>query len=264
MAILEQTFTWAEWLDSFKVKPKDYRPGCHASISSGNDSFTSFVTFDGAVKMAHEGWPEGAERVRDIASRISEVLTSTIEQTNYVHGVVGHNLDVGAYMVGSPECFTSPETIHIDLIGSRLVKVIVSAACNCDRSSSTYERRGAAIVAMIQAMELNGYTCEVWANYDSSDRHLRAQMYLSIKLKNYGDTLDLDRIAFALVHPSHFRRLVFAQMEKVIKKTYGSSHAETAHETGDVYVHRDECVFSTDNDAAEWAERKIADLQGRN
>ena len=150
---------------------------------------------------------------------------------------------------------------HIDLAGTRLVKLVISAVCNQDRDGDVYERRGAAIVATIQAIELNGYTCELWANYDAHDRRTGADIHLAIKLKSYGDALDLDRVAFALSHPAHFRRLVFAQLEKMTDTPCGPLSSRDAADKGDVYVGLTECVYHTDQDAAEWAKRKIAELQ---
>lgn len=260
MKTLGQRFeSWGDWVNVASFEGKDYGTnGPFSSDWSGN------ATYKECASMAREGWPEGAEKVKAISERIGEILTSTIEQTIFNHAVVGHNLDVGAYLAGSPECFTSPEPLKIDLQGTRLVKMVVSGCCSSTRTSLEYQTRGAAIVAMIQALELNGYSLEVWLNFAAMDRRTDTLIGLDVKLKDFGDALDLDRVTFATVHTGHFRRLVFGQIEKTIGMTCAPLSPRDAQNKGDIYIGTDDGEYSDEAEAAEWVKGKLAGIQGQN
>jgi hypothetical protein len=82
---------------------------------------------------------------------------------------------------------------------------------SCAVSHEEIERRGAAISSLIILLERAGIRVQLTGGfYSEAGNHL---LDLEVLLKGYGESLDIDRVAFVLGHASSLRRILFAVME---------------------------------------------------
>jgi len=110
----------------------------------------------------------------------------------------------------------------------RVVSVIVNIGGNCDVTAETYRNRGAAALAVIDALESAGARVEVTLRQRSKLNKARLYNFAAV-VKRAEDVLELDRMAFLLMHASVQRRFMFRLREQSaggpewIKGSYGHS-----------------------------------------
>jgi hypothetical protein len=97
--------------------------------------------------------------------------------------------------------------------------------------------RGVAVLAVVDAMEKQGRSCEVVAVESiNSYGAKRGQWEIEVPIKRAGESADLDRMAFVLAHPSFLRRLIFCAQDILDLNDSGYGQCrETLLDKGDLY-----------------------------
>lgn len=176
------------------------------------DSWDFGLGWDGAVKMATtDGWPEGLERLRAAGRAIESCIAIRIHTTQVIHDTSGASVDIGAFMTGEPECFISHEPDVKDGHG-RVVTIAVQTSINAGVIAKRVETRGAAVLALVDMLELAGYQADLLL-ISSVAGHKRVGIEEVVPVKQAGRVLDPGRMAFALMHPAAQRRISFSCQE---------------------------------------------------
>jgi len=201
-----------QWLTLCARKPKISGA---ASRRRGDRSWAGTDSFEEAMKLAREGWAEGLKDISDLSEEIWDVVGQEIKKQDFHYDVQGCVLDVDRFLVGEPENMI--EFHEEEEIGhGKIVKIRVNNVASCGVSAKTMFLRGAAVVALIDALEKLGFSCEVYTA-DALARRWRGDeevLQYEVELRGPGDVLDMDRLAFGLAHPSWLRRMVFSAMEQ--------------------------------------------------
>lgn len=170
------------------------------------------------------------------------------------HDVSGTDVDVGRFLDGEPECM-------VDFQPGPAQRRTVTVAFNVFISSGVdrqrFLRRGAAIAALVDALERSGLRCEVIMHFRGMGR--REVLDVETVLKPVAEPLDLERLAFAACDVSVCRRLVLAygaaltERESCWHPKHGARPAPE-RKVGDVYL--DGLVlggpWGSDREAAAW------------
>lgn len=183
-----------------------------SSHRRGNADWSGTDTFDDAVEMAlTRGWPAGRELFYDCQAAIPQ--TKKIFESE-IYEVAGPIPIIQIYNTGDPACMM--DWNHDRRANNPIVKIDASIARSVNIKIQTIAQRGAALVSLINRLELEGYSVEVnmvdyrrgnsWGN--------RKDFYCRVAFKAAGEQLDLDRTAMALAHASTFRRFCFAIVEQ--------------------------------------------------
>lgn len=192
---------------SRKISGKDY--------SSDKFPWSGTETWDQAMELAQKGWAEGLKDIKAMSEKIWSVVGQEIQKTTFTFDVTGSVPDVDRFLLGEPENMVQFQ--QEDSVGhGKIVKIYVNSSASCGVSAETMFVRGAAVVALVDALENLGFSCEVEtadavAGQWTGDEEI---LQYHVMLKRAGGALDLDRLAFALAQPAWFRRLVFSAMEK--------------------------------------------------
>lgn len=208
--LVEQRFdTWEGFLTHVSAKPTVCDP--HSEYE--NDRFCRFSqtkSYGEAFGLASSGWKDGASKLRETERQVAGLLPRGADIVGE-YAEAGDEVDVGRYLDGEPE-----NMIEYQLSESRkpVVRFVVSVTANSEVSTDAIFNRGAAVAAAIDALESSGVRCEVWASFDTDGAYNygirnRAQ----VKVKGDSEALDIDRLAFAVCHPSMLRRLCFRLKE---------------------------------------------------
>jgi hypothetical protein len=156
-------------------------------------------TYAEALKLAEYGWPDGRKEVRAIADNLS--LADKVHRQEIVYDVVGDCWDMGKAVAGEPECAMSFEDYPEEQNGLNIVKIIVNTAFSGGIDESIIRARGAAILALLEALETAGKRLELWAIFSENNGY-----DVRVCVKHSDETAQDDLIAFALAHPSFSRR----------------------------------------------------------
>lgn len=183
----------------------------------GSKAFTGTSSMAETLDLARYGWPEGTALLQDAADEITvqPAMGETV-RPDIFYDVAGSEPDVGRYLSGEPENmidFQLPPAPQ-----GNVVEVAVEVAQSREVSTEQIMRRGAAVLAAVEAMQINGYSTAVSvATQVSSCRYPSRDLIHYVPVIKPGTYADIDRLAFAIAHPSFFRRLIFAASENTPK-----------------------------------------------
>lgn len=207
-----------------------------SSTEVGKLDFYGTPNREVAFKLASMGWSEG----RKLISKARAQMPKASAKVRIVEWDVG-----GAYpdsaraSAGVPDCMvTNGNVVEFP---SQIIRIVVSASTPWSTPTPEYINRGAAILSAIEAAELCGYAVQV--EVEETSYRFKEGFSCSILLKQAGQPIDLDSLAFFLIHPSSLRRVFFALIEtenKLINMHNGygkpTHRPKTMHQPGDIYL----------------------------
>lgn len=185
---------------------------------SGSRGWFQSANFADAQGLAFN-WPEGADRVNRLRALVSlgnVRPNKTVEATRKAPG----RIHMGRVMAGNPYGFVRTVDAPDLTKGSarNVVDILVNACVSSGVSTETIEARGAAMLALAEALEQSGKRVRItvgMANEGGGGRQSKAKgMLYRIVVKQPGQPLNLNSVAFAVAHPSFFRRFIFSAMER--------------------------------------------------
>jgi len=215
MAIHDRFYTYDQWLDHV-ANPTPYGfAGSPVSKNHGNESWAGTKTFGESLDLARKGWSEGLETIKAMSEEIWKVVGQEIKKQTFQYDVCGDVVDVDRYLSGEPENmiqFTEEQAVG----HGKIIKIWVNTVASVGVTKETMFYRGAAVVALVDALEKLGFSCEVSTIDAISERWSGDKNVLryNVLLRGAGEALDLDRLAFALANASWLRRLIFSAMEQ--------------------------------------------------
>lgn len=180
----------------------------------GREEFYGTSSFAEAVKLAREGWRDGVARVQEIRATIGSAVQSLVSSRSESIGydVFGEYVDIGRFLTGEPECFGV--RVSDDSHSKRIVRINVNLGVSGSVSHESIFARGAVVIAAIDVIESTGARVEVYGVHGSLKCDKRKLHETHVLLKSANQPLDIDRLVFALCHPSSVRRLSFSVFEK--------------------------------------------------
>jgi hypothetical protein len=236
------------------------------------DSFYGCANVEDAKRLAKFGWPEGRLAVEAMKVRIESRLGRHGRTFQCRWDVEGAVVDVGAYVSGEPECMVTFDEVETEKVG--FVDIHFSAAVSAAVSTNEMIRNGAAIAALIDALESMGKRVRLrWERSSSKQpgKNLAPLISLSVVLKEYDQPLDLDRVAFFLTSPCARRALpwsIYTLAPKKIREWCGlhkgsagpSTHPDNHPKYKNAEVWVSAMISETDEGCVEWVLAKLAEL----
>lgn len=172
------------------------------------------ATFDDAVGLAREGWTDELDTALELAESAvtmaeKEHMTDSFNQP--VWDVTGAQVDVGAYLAGTPECMIDyPLTVTSK--AGRVITLCASVIYSGSLDSETVIKRGRVIAALALALSRLGHNVELWA--DLTGKNAGGKLQVRVLVKGADDELDPAKVMYAFAHPSMLRQLHFSVLEK--------------------------------------------------
>jgi hypothetical protein len=259
---------WGEFLTFVNRKPPSN--GSNAShYTSYQGGFEGTRTFQEAIDLATKGWDEGTKLVDKLSSPLVDKVASKIVRFDPVYDVEGGAIDMGRYIEGIPESCLRFEETTINGPGRKLFKIVMDCTVSAGVSKQVMQARGAAMVALVQCLEMSGIRCRVEVlpyctsnhGYGKED-HKKIAYSVRVCVKDYEQGLDLPRLVYAMAHPSVLRRLGFVSVSQHGKDfdnfiSSGSvvTNPEPGFDRGDLFLgggHVDNVEWANPESAKEW------------
>ena len=211
--VIEYNVSWDECMADMQRPPNEGwdEP---ASLESDREAerFTGTRTFDDAVQIAISGWDEGRDAIGS-GVEFAKAKQASFKRPDWEYGVAGQRACVPSYCAGVPN-----HMVWMDDTSNRnampIVKIYADVGATWFTSAEAMTRKGSAIVALIDQIEQSGQRVELIAckrNDTKGYEHKEQRIFITVKRAD--EVVDLDRIAFALAHPSMNRRITFRIME---------------------------------------------------
>lgn len=167
-------------------------------------------TLSDAMKLAATGWHVGTD---DILNKLDAIKhDETMEQRGYQWDVVGQQFDIGAVLSGEPECWLKEDYQPT----RKFVSICINLSLSGGISENALTRRGAAVIALVDKLQDEGYIVELKAvqGIDCLFTPPNGTGKHHYHWLNFGmSPLDLDEASFVLAHPAFFRQMGFALMD---------------------------------------------------
>ena len=196
----------------------------HSRDNTSSGTWDLNANFDATVQLAKFGWPDGANRVKALAGKLTTNLSHLIEMPVISYDVMGENFDAGVFCEGKPECFFDIHSQIEEFTGTgKIVRLVFNSTASCGISAQVMAAKGAMICALIQCLEIAGIRVEVILTFATRGQKTYG---VEVPIKDADQNLDLDRLVFSLAHPACFRRLGFSVLEssETFAKDCGGSY----------------------------------------
>lgn len=199
--------SWDAFIADLKSKP--HHPAWNDDQSSigVSEDFAGSRSWEHSLELAEQGCPATREAV-DSAS--FKVAVDRLPEFDFAP--VGVFPCIPAYAAGAPEDMFTPSEW-----GQEIPKPVVQIYVNITASGCVDKEylinRGAAIVQLIDRVQLAGQRVELVGCFHA--KHGDNTFDFSVVIKRPEEIVDLDRIAYAVAHPSMLRRSMFRIMECV-------------------------------------------------
>jgi len=194
------------------------------------------ATLGEAVDLARHGWPEGWRRMKALRDAIFAKMASQVHRDVVQFRIAGGAVNVARFLSGRPDCFMARVKSNQvkDLRSRKVLKMVVNVGARASVSSDTFFARGAAAVTLIEALERAGIRVQV-DMLSLATNGVGRQVRVACRLKEAGEVIQLDKLAFCLAHPALHRKLNFALRLKH-SGWIGGSIDVPLDQRGDIYI----------------------------
>lgn len=190
-------------------------------------------TYDKAVDFLSNGYSVNLEKFKEAANDMK--VAGEVQKVRPHNSIVGFLPNVPNALQGLPLSMINLERQPQKI---KSISILYSPSVNGFTDAKTVLEAGETLLKVINSYEMQGYSVELRILVRCSMCN-NAKAFLTLKLKGYGERLDLKKLTFPLVHASMQRRIGFYWMETCPSITergfasgYGSSMTnESNYET---------------------------------
>lgn len=186
--------TPSQWLSTSSVR------------DPAKESWDDNVGFEGALRLAADGWPDG---VREIFA--SAALVPTSYATTRGYDVAGEYPDVARALGGDPRCMVRRGKTYRP---RPVITIAMNVAVRWDVPAVVKANYGAALTGLVDRLEQRGVRVELYAANAANGPVTGQKISVAWCVKRAEDAVDLSAIAFSVAHPAMSRRLCFAAHER--------------------------------------------------
>lgn len=179
----------------------------HSHWKNGRADFTGVNSMPEAIKIARDGWKEGAARVERIRDRINAANPQGSRLTRW--DVAGAYPSIGRALSGNPLNMRRIDTAQ--LRRRPIITLLSDFGCNGGTPADAITNRAAVVAAVVDSIEAAGFACAV-IGFETSGYGGTVSQLCAINIKEATAPADVARMAFGLGHVAMFRRLTWATM----------------------------------------------------
>ena len=197
------------YMSAITTRPKNSIMSNADASKSGSESFTGTKSWSEALDLLENGYDKPLEKIKNELAKDLKVSENR-PRRRPINAVVGYVPNVPNYLLGIPE-----QMIRIHQTPNKVKAITINYAItnNCGTEAKDLERGGIAMLNVVNRLELSGIRVNLNVVVQCT-KHDKEWQVCSINLKNYREQLDIKKICFPLAHPSMFRRMGFAWLER--------------------------------------------------
>lgn len=191
-------------------------------------NFTKTNSYEEAENLLLHGWDEMAEKM---TKKINNVKCQNGYKNKTVYGVQGYQACVPRYLQGMPDSMVSNKRI---VEKQKILNIVKDFGYSGSTSAQTIENESIKVLKTVRDLESRGYRVNLSIAFVS--KHHGKYISMMIKIKNASQRMNIKQMAFPMVHPSMFRRIVFGMIERLEEtKNFGrgygmcTTYDETKH-----------------------------------
>ena len=201
-----------ELLYEVDTRPKNaVMQECNSSHKANFD-FTGTHSYEEAEKLAKYGYTELLPKIREGMKSCSKKIEKKVIKKECC---LPQNMPVG-YIPNVPNMLLGRPDSMINVIRTpqkvKVIEIIYIMDGNCDTDKQLWIDTGAIILEAIKFIERANIRIKlsVCMFFARSGNEVAIS---TVKIKDFGDKLDLQKVCFPMAHPSMFRRIGFRWLE---------------------------------------------------
>ena len=233
--------SWGEFIEWCESHQEPANQGVCAKVRASlthesSNRWDDNLGLNGALEMAHAGWAEGMAQAEQISKPLVETIVGQLERSDVVYDNEGIAVDIGRFLAEDPECWLrfENEIISSPTASPKLITILHNCTESWKVESDAIIRKGAHVMALIQALEYAGHRVELTVVPFSVNEGC-----CSVTVKQFDQPLDAALTIFALAHPSVPRRLGFIHAENMSRgaqKAIGACYGRVANPESDADI----------------------------
>lgn len=172
--------------------------------------FSGTSDYPQAAEFLRSGYSYGCEQLKKEMTGLAKNYKNVTTVKNDVFGVVPN---IGAYLTGHPKNMLNIKT-EKRAVKTKVINMVINTSVPAIYTKDDIVRLGAATLLQLVRLERNGYKVNLYVA--NKAEHEDNEVVCFTKVKNSSENLNLLKVAYPIVHPSYFRRQIFAVYERTI------------------------------------------------
>lgn len=197
-------------------------------VSDERTEFTGTTSFDEAYTLATKGWEEGNLLYKKYQYLLPEKLLQSILPvedftTKWEPTIAGGAIDMAtAVKDAGPLQFWQEIDDEIGVRqGRNIQRIVVNGIVPYYSEPEIMIIRGMLVYAAVEHLETLGYSVEVAVESTVAGKKTGCLITIPVKIKDFQELLNPNKLLFAMCHPSYLRRIMFGVMETLPKNLLG-------------------------------------------
>lgn len=178
----------------------------HTSDEHGRYDFTRTNSYEEAEDLLLHGWDSMAEK---LTKKVGNVKCQNGYKNKMIYSMQGYQACVPRYLQGMPDSMISNKRV---VMKQKVLNIIKDFGYSGATSTETIERESIKVLKAVNDLESRGYRVNLSIVFVSNNRSYTG---VQVKIKNASQRMNIKQMAFPLVHPSMFRRIMFGLIERL-------------------------------------------------
>lgn len=184
----------------------------HFSTERGDSEWAGTSSYDEAVKLLTCGYTDILGRLSLGIKKVMKSLQDyDFSKSSIIEDVQGAAPIVPNYLRGLPKTMSYRQPISKKV---KTINIVYAPTANCSTGAEEFIEAGIALLSAIRAIEKSNIAIKLDCMFKNSYEG-REAVIGSVRIKNYRDRLDLQKLCFPIAHPSMLRRIGFKFLETV-------------------------------------------------
>lgn len=182
---------------------------CQKSVTNDYGMSWDFdVGYQGAIRLARDGWIEGAERAQEALKHFPAKTPAPDTKIDFY----GFRPHVARFCAGAPDSMIR-HARDAEHGSGRVLTIYVPLFISAMRDAKYVANFGIAVAQYVNQLEADGWRVEVHGSFIQTHKSGWRTAF-TFNIKHADQPLDLAVLAFAVGHPAMFRRIGFALQER--------------------------------------------------
>lgn len=182
----------------------------HAS-DNNNYGFTGTHSMEEAMELLFHGWEDGAKQLKSKLDAKVNVNNNGYRNKAF-YDIAGFQCSVPRYLQGIPTNMINNKRV---VQKQKVVNITKDFGYSGATSTETMMRESVKFLQAVDKLEKQGVRCNVFVSAVTMSRKSNGYIDIRVKVKDSSQRMNLKQLAFPLAHPSMFRRIVFALIERL-------------------------------------------------
>lgn len=176
-----------------------------------NYYFRGTRTMEEARELLFHGWDDGAKQLKNKLDAKINVNNNGYRNKTF-YDIAGFQCSVPRYLQGIPTNMVNNKRV---VQKQKVVNITKDFGYSASVSKETMMRESVKFLQAVDKLEKQGMRCNVFVSVVTTSRETKGYIDIRVKVKDSSQRMNIKQLAFPLAHPSMFRRITFALIERL-------------------------------------------------